>query len=70
MSYRHSVILNIYLIEPLSLNLFLFGRNPLSYPETIVRDNNTDIPDLVNITENRNHWKRLVDSHLDRGRRK
>ena len=46
------------------------GRKPLSYPETLVRDNDTDIPDLVNIMENRNLWKRLVDSHLDRGRRK
>ena len=30
------------------------ARKPLSYPETLVRDNDTDIPDLVNIMENRN----------------
>ena len=34
------------------------GRKPL-------RDSNTDIPSLVNIMENRNLWKKLVDSHLD-----
>ena len=46
------------------------GRNPLIYLETLVRDNDTDITDLVNIMENKNLWKRLVNSHLDRGRRK
>ena len=30
------------------------GRKPLSYPETLVRYNDTDINDLVNIIENRN----------------
>ena len=33
-------------------------RKSLSYPETLVRHNDTDIPDLVNIMEDRNHWKR------------
>ena len=46
------------------------GRKSLSYPETLVRDSDTDITDLVNIMENRNLWKRLVDSDLDCGRRK
>ena len=46
------------------------GRKPLSYLETLVSDNDTDITDLVNIMENRNLWNRLVDSHLDCGRRK
>ena len=46
------------------------GRKPLSYPETLVRYNDTDITDLVNITEKRNLWKRLADSHLDHGCRK
>ena len=34
----------------------------LSYPETLVKDNDTDILNLVNIMENTNLWKRLVDS--------
>ena len=33
------------------------GRKPLSYPETLVSDNDNGIPELVNIIENRNHWK-------------
>ena len=33
------------------------GRKPLSYPETLVSDNDNGIPELVNIMENRNHWK-------------
>ena len=37
--------------------------------ETLARDNDTDIPDLVNIIENKKLWKILVDSHLDRSRR-
>ena len=39
----------------------------LSYPETLVRDNDTDILDLVNIMENTNLCKRPVDSHLGHG---
>ena len=39
----------------------------LSSPETLVRDNDTDILDLVNIMENTNLCKRLVDSHLGHG---
>ena len=46
------------------------GRKPLNYPETLVRDNDRDPPNLVNIMENRNLWKRLLDSHIDRGRKK
>ena len=40
----------------------------LSYPETLVKDNDTDILNLVNIMENTNLWKRYVDSHPDCGR--
>ena len=40
----------------------------LSYPKTLVSDNDTDILDLVNIMENTNFWKRLIDSHPGRGR--
>ena len=46
------------------------GIKPLSYPETLVRDNDTDIPDLVNVMEDGNLKKRLADFHLDRDRRK
>ena len=34
------------------------GRKPLSYLETLVRDIDTDIPNLVNTMENRHFWKR------------
>ena len=46
------------------------GKKPLIYPETLVRDKDTDVFDLVNIMENRKLWKRIFDSHLDRGRTK
>lgn len=43
-------------------------RKPLSYLEKLVRDDDTDIPDLVNIMENRRLWKIFNNSHLDRSR--